>query len=85
MVAMAEPTTESNEVYRILEGLVDTEYLAKLFARSEQTIMLWRQHDGLPYVRIPGSGRDTIRYDKAEVLEWARKKGKRVHLPEPSS
>jgi hypothetical protein len=63
-----------------LEGLMTHSDLCRLFKRSELTVMLWRQNHGLPYIRVPGENRDTIRYDREQVIAWARSKGKRLHL-----
>ena len=76
---MNDQTTVKPAV-EILEGLVTTQYLCKLFQRSPLTIFMWRSREGLPYVRVPGAARDTIRYRLEAVLEWARGKGKRTHV-----
>lgn len=67
------------EVFRVLNDLVDVNYLQKMFRRSDLSILLWRRKDGLPFVIIPGGGRDTIRFSLPEVVAWAREKGKRVY------
>lgn len=80
-------TTEaptSKERYRILDNLLTEEDLSRLFRRSKLTIMLWRK-DGLPYVRIKGSHRDTIRFERTEVMVWARKNNKRIYLLSPQA
>jgi hypothetical protein len=61
-----------------INELVTTGYLTQLFRRSTLTITHWRTRDGMPYIRIKGYKRDTIRYQLASVLEWARRRGKRV-------
>jgi hypothetical protein len=73
MVATLRITTETKgeRVRRLLCELVDTSYLCALFRRSDLTIALWRKRKGLPVVRIPGHRRDTIRFDKSEVMDWA--------------
>ena len=55
-----------------LDGYVTTGFLCGMFSRSELAITNWRLYKGLPYVRIPGDGRDTIRYTLDEVLDWAK-------------
>lgn len=54
--------------------------VCRLFRKSELTIMLWRQNDGLPAIRIPGESRDTLRYERNAVMSWAKAKGKRVFI-----
>lgn len=52
--------------------------LCKMFDRSYQTIMLWRQKQGLPHKRFPGNGRDMILFDLEEVRQWAKDNGKQI-------
>lgn len=59
--------------------------LVKLFRRSELTIHIWKRDKGLPHIRIPGSGRDTIRFDRPSVLTWAKENGKRTFIVEEVS
>jgi phage terminase Nu1 subunit (DNA packaging protein) len=54
-----------------LSSLLNTAEVAKLFNRSQLTIQLWRKHKQLPYIRIRGARRDTIRYDLNAVRKWA--------------
>lgn len=58
-------------VEEVLTGLMTTGEVARLFNRDKQTVNVWRREKGLPFVRIPGDARDTIRYRRAAVLEWA--------------
>lgn len=67
------------EVVTIVDDMVTTNYLCRLFNRGVLTIMHWRQHSGLPYIRLKGEGRDAIRYNKTDVMEWARSTGKRIY------
>lgn len=71
---------EQTENVTILENYVTTKYVAKLLSRTELTIHHWTKKEGLPYIRIPGDGRDTIRYDKQAVIQWATQTGRRVKL-----
>lgn len=73
------------EVVEHLSGLVTSAFLEKMFNRKGLTIMIWRQREGLPYVRITGDGRDTIRFRYEAVLAWATVTGKAVvaHDPPP--
>ncbi len=75
---MEKPETVGEQVRNLLDQLVDTSYLCRMFRRGELTIHLWRRDKGLPVVRIHGEGRDTIRYDRAEVLAWANNRGYRI-------
>jgi len=61
-----------------LQSLLNTRDLAKMFDRSSLTIHLWKKKFGLPYIRIPGAGRDTIRYDKKAVKAWAKENDKEI-------
>lgn len=63
-----------------LNDIVTTGYLCKLFKRGTLTLQNWRNDLGLPYIRIPGDGRDTIRYDLDAVIDWAQKNHKRIYL-----
>lgn len=63
-----------------LSGTLNTADLTRLFSRSPLTILLWRKNKNLPYIRIKGEKRDTIRYDRAKVEEWAKQQGLRIHL-----
>lgn len=42
------------------------------FGVSGMTIHHWRNRKGLPTVIIPGTGRATIRFIPAEVIDWHR-------------
>ena len=64
------------ERVEILNDMLTTADLMSAFDRSEITISIWRARKGLPYVRIKGTSRDTIRYRKAEVLAWANENDK---------
>lgn len=61
-----------SEQCEVLSDLLDEQQVADRLGRSAQSVALWRRHRGLPYVRIPGSGRDTIRYRWPAVLQWAK-------------
>lgn len=76
-VSTVERPTPAEE---ILGDLLDTAQMVKLFGVTELSIHNWRAGKGLPYVRIPGSGRDTIRYRRAAVKEWAEREGRQMFL-----
>ena len=57
--------------------------VAKLFRKTVLTIQNWRNFEGMPFVRIPGFGRDSIRFDPRKVARWAAKKGKEIFPPGP--
>ena len=63
----------------MFENLLTTSDLCKLFKRGWLTILIWRRDKGLPYVRIPGHKRDTIRFDRKAVLKWAQQTGRRIY------
>lgn len=62
----------------ILNELLTTSDVCHMFNRSEMTIWLWRKNLNMPYIVIPGTERQTIRYDKDEVTTWAKKQGKEI-------
>jgi hypothetical protein len=64
---------DAPETVEELKGLMTTAQVADLFGKSPLTITLWRKEKGLPYVRIPGDGRDTIRFHEGRVKKWAKK------------
>lgn len=70
MSATAKPN------FKILTQYLTSGDLARLFARTPLTILNWRRGESLPYVVIPGEGRDSIRYDLAAVVRWAERNGK---------
>ena len=61
-----------------LDALLTITDVCRMFGKSAQTIFTWRQFQGLPYITIPGSGRDTIRFERREVKRWAKKENKEV-------
>lgn len=69
----------SDTAEEVLSGFVTEGYLRKLFKRGGLTINLWRRDKALPFVRIPGDGRDAIRYRLDEVKQWAKENDKRVY------
>ena len=56
----------------IFTELKNTGDLERLFHRSAQTITVWRKTKGLPFIRIKGDIRDSLRFDLPAVLEWAK-------------
>lgn len=64
----------------VLRGYVTTADLCRMFSRAPLTILKWRQNKGLPYVRIPGDGKDTVRYKLVDVLDWAKKTKRRIRV-----
>jgi hypothetical protein len=63
---------------RVLSDLVTYKSIMALFGRSLVTVRMWHKYEGMPYVRIPGDGRDSIRFDIKEVKKWAKKNGKEI-------
>lgn len=80
LVLQEEATWVRQKAREWLASLLTMQQVQKLFRRSELTISLWIKNDGLPVVRIEGDKRDTLRFDRAEVSQWARDKGKRIYL-----
>ena len=64
-------TTHSEDV-TVMNEYVTMQTVCAMFNRSAESIILWRKHKGLPYIRIPGDGRDTIRFDRLAITKWAK-------------
>lgn len=65
----------------LLEGYITIRKVADLLGKTELTIHTWTQPpNDLPYVRIPGDRRDTIRFKYDDVISWAQRTGRRVRL-----
>ena len=61
---------------KVLEGKYLTHReVAKGFARSEVTIFNWKKSKGLPYLVLPGTTKDAIRYELDSVVQWAEENG----------
>ena len=67
----------SNET--VLEGLMTARDVSTLFNRKLVTLELWKKQ-GMPYVRIKGDDRDTIRFVLQDLIKWAQDNRKRLHL-----
>jgi hypothetical protein len=74
------PRTQRVNIRALLADLWTIQDVMRLFRKSEQTISIWIVREQLPVIRIPGARRPTLRFDRDEVLEWARNKGKRIFL-----
>lgn len=59
-----------------IDGLLTARDVAGMMGCSTQTIRLWRKHHGLPFVLIPGSDRNVIRFRRHRVQQWAKRVGK---------
>lgn len=60
----------------VLEDLVTSKYLEKIFKVTPMTLYNWRKHRGLPVITIPGSDtKKPIRFDKQKVQAWALVQG----------
>ena len=64
----------------ILGDLLTSRDVAALFDRTELTVLLWRRSHNLPYVRIKGNRRDTIRYRRSDLRAWAEKNDRQMKL-----
>lgn len=69
----------SPEVFTVLDGYVTEGYICKLLKKKPLTVSLYRQLKGLPFVKIPGDGKDAIRYIEADVRAWAKENGYKVY------
>jgi hypothetical protein len=76
----SEERMPKEALLRYLNSLWTLQDLMVLFDRKELTIHLWIKNESLPVVRIPGDKRDSIRFDRDDVLRWARTKKKRIFL-----
>ena len=65
MAAEAEAVTEMD--------LMTTPQVARLFGKSQLTILNWRRRRGLPTILIKGDLSHATRYDRKAVLAWAKK------------
>lgn len=64
--------SRAKESVEVLRGLVTQADMVTLFNCATLTITHWRDRYGMPYIRIPGNGKDTIRFRLKRVLRWAR-------------
>ena len=46
--------------------------LTRLFGVSRQTIHKWRKDKDLPHIDFPDDGQVIVRFDRGEILTWAR-------------
>lgn len=66
---------DAPECHEVLGAeLISTHEVAKACGVSEQTIDIWRNRKGLPYVVIAGSKRKTVRYREARVRAWCERR-----------
>ena len=63
----------------VLTGLITIQEVCRIFGKTRLTVKQWRDVRGLPYVLIPGDGRDDVRYRRKDVLAWAKANKVRVH------
>jgi hypothetical protein len=61
--------------------LLTSDQVAALYGVTIPALYLWRQRLGMPYVRIPGYRRDSIRFRLADVLKWGVRNGKQLVNP----
>ncbi len=76
MSAVAE---QPSQVVETIPGLVPERTICKLFRKIPLTVQNWRATRGLPYVRIEGDARDTIRYRLDAVRAWAAANGEKCY------
>lgn len=62
----------------VLEELLTTEDVQKLFDVSYVTLFRWRTELGFPTVTIRSTKKDAVRFRKADVINWAFKHGKEI-------
>lgn len=58
-------------------NLLDTHGVATMLGKSTVTITEYRRTGGLPFIRIVGARRDTIRFDKQAVESWWQERSER--------
>lgn len=75
--AMVRPRI-NDDAGSTVQNIVAIATIGRLFRRSAQTVTIWRTTQALPYIRIPGDGRDSIRFDLEKVRQWGEFKGKRM-------
>lgn len=71
-------SSRKEELLRYLNSLWTKQDLMKVFNRGHLTIQYWYQREGMPVVRIPGVKRDSVRFDRDEILAWAKKRQKQI-------
>ena len=55
--------------------------LCYAFKRKPLTILNWRLYSGLPYIVLTdGKLKSTVRFRKKDVMAWATRHKKRMHL-----
>lgn len=70
-------TKQTADLQKSLDQLWTTQDLCSRFASepTAMTIFTWRRDRGLPFIKVPGTKRDTIRFVPNDVKAWARKNG----------
>ena len=69
---------QKTPVFTQAPAQLDSNNLARMFVKSDLTILNWRKFNGLPHVRILNTTKYNIRYDINDVLDWAVDNKKKV-------
>lgn len=49
--------------------------MVRIFGKTRQTIHRWRVEKELPYIEYPDDTTSFVRFDKQEVIRWAKQHG----------
>jgi len=63
----------SHQIQRLLNDLLTTRDLTRMFKKTSMTISLWRRQRGMPAIVLQFGRRNVIRFVARDVQEWARK------------
>lgn len=60
------------------EDLMTISDVTEMFDVGQMTIWSWRNTLDMPVIEIPGNKRNNIRFDKPQVIKWAKMNNKEV-------
>ena len=83
--SVRRPKPKREVVPKVVEYMTDfatDKDICQFFRKTTVTIREWRESRGLPFVVIPGDGKNLIRYRLELVIPWAtREKVRMFDLP----
>lgn len=63
--------------------LLTTVHMQQMFGVVRKTVWWWRTNKAMPYLRIPGAGKDAIRFHLPDVVAWAVKQNRPIYWVPP--
>ncbi|KKN90009.1 hypothetical protein LCGC14_0231210 [marine sediment metagenome] len=60
------------------EDLLTIKDVCTLFGKGHMTIWKWRKKLDMPTIIIPGDARHSVRFEKQQLVKWAKEKGKKI-------